>query len=1197
MFPYTCSEFLLQLNAPQLAELRQAFNAIKERVENKKIVEPMLVARLNAALQTALTPQKPWQQAVKDTQSSRNRMVQLLHSDNDVLSYPWHLAAVGHPFLHLSKGFGTEGGDVSIFQPAKVLPLKILVVISMPDDLTETQRLDHEGEIESLITAFEVLLSDAQVEIDFANDGTLATLQDKLATNAYHILHFSGHGVYDEQKKEGELVMENDNFKQCRVSGKAFAEVLNLVPEHRPELVLLSACESAKGFDSITKRLQEAGVPSVVSMNLRIHDRSATFFAAALYRNIVGHLKTREPLSRSFALAIKAMKTEETERRLSVGQHLIPQLFTTQHVQDLVADYKSPERHSLKYNAVKFVTGEKQMLLEKQQGYTFVGRRAEIRKAMPILQANGAVLLRGQGGVGKTALAEYLTGRLLLNDAKLYPFMLDEKKTNIEDLSKAMIAFLDKDLRKFSIRSKAQEIEKATDKFWYLMELIDEAKRFPIFIFDNLESFQDGVGGYFQEKHHDLRDLISDIIERGFPVIFTSRYPVLDFPTVKEVNLNQIAFGDFFRKAQNLRFYDLRYQLDTEGSIFERRLSHSGSNNLDFKQVVHVLHKTLGGNHRALEFFDAIYQTDSRKAYETFEQLDEFNSQLKADSAKVREQLQNNAKSLVFEQLLALLTPTELRVLQLLEPFRVPVLLEAIEMQDPSVSNLNAKLQKLFNLTLIEQHDLDDGHQVGYYVAPLVRDWLQEFKLVLIGFNHMEAGDYFDKLLNTTYNITYVEEAYFHYYTASNKQQINKYGSNLCNYYFLNQVFNKAYNIGKQTEDFVGEQNTEDILINCLGQILLLYGRLDEALLYFERNLIRSNQTDNLKNKGAYLNNVGLIYYAKGDYTTALQYFEQSIEHEIENIDKSTTLNNIGLIYHSKGDFDTALSYLEQSLIITRQVGNLQGEGKTLSNISQSYFIKGDYDIALRFLEQSLNIQQQINDQDGASATLNNMSQIYKAKGDYDSTLLYLKQSLTITREVGNRQGESTNLNNIAEVKRIQNDYDSALSYLEQSLNIAQQIGDRKGEAVTLNNISQIYKFIGKYDVALHYLEQSLNIQQTIGDRKGEATTLNNLATTTYAKSDFLAALDYFEQSLNIKRQIGDTIGLATTFNNIGAIYWEQHKDAVQAIPCFIQAYKIFDKIGSPNIQNPNAYLNLIIAKIGKARFKEIMIEFDAAQE
>jgi tetratricopeptide (TPR) repeat protein len=539
-----------------------------------------------------------------------------------------------------------------------------------------------------------------------------------------------------------------------------------------------------------------------------------------------------------------------------------------------------------------------------------------------------------------------------------------------------------------------------------------------LFIFDNLEAFQVDAGGHFQDKHGDLSELINNIIARGFPVILTSRYPVPDFPAVQAVNLNEVAFGDFYRKAQTLKFFELRHRIGVGEEEVQRRLGQGGSDKANFKQVLSVLHTTLGGNYRALEFFDNIYQTDSRSAYDTLEELAAFSQQMANDSVKVRERLQSEAKSLVFDKLIKLLTPDELRTLQLLEPFRVPVLPEAVEMQDPSVKSLKNNLKRLFDLTLIEQHEIGDDKVEAYYVAPLVRDFLHEAKLISLDFSHKEAGDYFDKRKDTTKRVDDYEEAYYHYFAAKDKAQVNQYGRILCEHYYDKQIFHKVYNVGKQTEGFVGA-DTATVTLAYLGLLLQLYGKIDEALSYFEHNLIQFQAANDQENEGATLNNIGKIHFSKGDYDAALRYWEQSlaINQRIgDHKGESSTLNNISQIYELKKDYDTVLSYLEKALIIDTEYGNRNGESDILNNLGTIAYSKKDYDTALHYLKQSLDIKQQIGDHMGKGATLNNISQIYATLGYYDTALYYLEQSCAVRQEINDVAGLATTLHNMGAI-------------------------------------------------------------------------------------------------------------------------------------------------------------------------------------
>jgi tetratricopeptide (TPR) repeat protein len=226
----------------------------------------------------------------------------------------------------------------------------------------------------------------------------------------------------------------------------------------------------------------------------------------------------------------------------------------------------------------------------------------------------------------------------------------------------------------------------------------------------------------------------------------------------------------------------------------------------------------------------------------------------------------------------------------------------------------------------------------------------------------------------------------------------------------------------KEAIDLCGDEllNKKIEAQNELGQTFELVGKLDEAISYYEQNLVLSRQIDNKLYEG-------------------------------------TALNNISQIYKARGDYDIALTYLEQSLAISQQLDDRSGEGSTLNNLAVIAYAKGDYDTSLRFSEQSLAIVQQIGDRKGEGTSLNNISQIYDAKGDYDSALRYLEQSLVIRRQIGDRKGEGATLNNISQIYDTKNDYDTALRYLERSLVIQQQIGDIAGLAATLHNMGCIF--------------------------------------------------------------------------------------------------------------------------------------------
>ena len=111
------------------------------------------------------------------------------------------------------------------------------------------------------------------------------------------------------------------------------------------------------------------------------------------------------------------------------------------------------------------------------------------------------------------------------------------------------------------------------------------------------------------------------------------------------------------------------------------------------------------------------------------------------------------------------------------------------------------------------------------------------------------------------------------------------------------------------------------------------------------------------------LNNIGNIYYYKGNYDKALAYYSPSLEEDEKNEDKyglGNTLSNIGIIYHDMGNSKKALEYSIRALELREDIGHKLGIGISLHNIGVIYYEIDDYKIAEQYLVKSLAIQNEI---------------------------------------------------------------------------------------------------------------------------------------------------------------------------------------------------------------------------------------------
>ena len=163
------------------------------------------------------------------------------------------------------------------------LPLRILGVISNPLD---AEPLDVELEKAKLEDALKPLKDANAVAIDWLEEPTLLGLTKKVRNDTYHILHFIGHGGFDDASGEGALLFEDAAGRGRAVSGDQLAAVL--YEKRALRLVLLNSCEGARNavkdpFSGVAASLVQREVPAVIGMQFEITDRAAVLFASEFY--------------------------------------------------------------------------------------------------------------------------------------------------------------------------------------------------------------------------------------------------------------------------------------------------------------------------------------------------------------------------------------------------------------------------------------------------------------------------------------------------------------------------------------------------------------------------------------------------------------------------------------------------------------------------------------------------------------------------------------------------------------------------------------------------------------------------------------------------------------------------------------------------------------------------------------------------
>lgn len=201
----------------------------------------------------------------------------------------------------------------SAMHPQKLrLPLRILAMVSSPSGYPE---LDAEAERRNLERALSGPRAAGLVEVTWLDRATLGELGRRIAEpDEIHVLHYIGHGAYDEATEAGVLVLETPHGRAHDVSGDEIGAMLQ--DETSLRLVVLNACEGARSshvdpFSGVATSLVNFDIPAVIGMQFEITDDAAIAFSESLYTGLARGLPIDAALAPARRAIIGAMVATE----------------------------------------------------------------------------------------------------------------------------------------------------------------------------------------------------------------------------------------------------------------------------------------------------------------------------------------------------------------------------------------------------------------------------------------------------------------------------------------------------------------------------------------------------------------------------------------------------------------------------------------------------------------------------------------------------------------------------------------------------------------------------------------------------------------------------------------------------------------------------------------------------------------------
>ncbi|MEM1336269.1 MAG: tetratricopeptide repeat protein [Bacteroidota bacterium] len=323
----------------------------------------------------------------------------------------------------------------------------------------------------------------------------------------------------------------------------------------------------------------------------------------------------------------------------------------------------------------------------------------------------------------------------------------------------------------------------------------------------------------------------------------------------------------------------------------------------------------------------------------------------------------------------------------------------------------------------------------------------------------------------------------------------------------------------------------------AIGNYYLKTNAYDTAVTYYQKALKLDENRGNVTGIARHHDNLGTVFYYKGDYNTTLYHFLERLA-QCELLADSTCIsaasNNSGAVLINIGRYEDAMPYVLRSLkidealdyqpgILSSQMslGNINFYLKNYdsaiayfldivatckamgnqeiyiahayNNIGSIYFEQHEFQRAAEFYTKSLALEKEFGDTNGIALKYNNLGSVYKELGDLDRAEEYFNKALTMRKELGDLYGISSTENNLGQLYLVEDNAAKALQFYRSALEHAKEAGSLEALKMAYEGLARAYKKQGRYQLALNYYEGFLELNDSLLNAE-KATKITELA-------------------------------------------------------------------------------------------------------
>ena len=1084
---------------------------------------------------------------VSDTPESKTAASRLLGFPWELLRYHDQYLLTHNPPVRIRRNLPKLDTPSITSYAQNQTVLRVLAVSPRP---SEAGYIDHRSSIKPLVEAVENL--GKRVELVRVTPPTFEQLRAELrqaqATgNPFHVLHFDGHGVFDTKTGRGALCFEHAGLNKNKLlpvfEKRIYADDLAaLLTEFPLPLVFLEACQTGQSEAqkpehtdpnaSVAAALLQAGVASVIAMSHSVLVETARRFVSSFYQQLAEGQRIG-----SAVLAGRQALMQSTDRINIAGAG-------TLHMQDWFVPvlYQREDDPRLFSHALQLPDeAEPEWLLgdlPETPKHTFIGRSRDLLKLERLLDKQPYAVIRGMGGIGKTAVAVELA-RWLVQCRRFERCAFVSVETYTHE--RAIVDILGKQLlnEKYSVAEYGDDLDAALQPITQVFQT-----QRTLLVIDNMESLLADVG------NTEPVLALADKLLKSSPqirLLFTTREP-LPAPfthQICDIELGALSLDD--AKAlvmQVMNNEGLHLHHDDQGNtpeevdalvnavgcharalvLLARELGQRGvtATTANVRQVMQELEQRHPGQ-RELSLFASVELS------------------LRRLSPEVREQIAGLA---VFqdggnlENIAAVLNIHINKLYEISKNLIKLGLAQEISCQNHKYLRIDPALPSYLKLTLtIEQYNKFQKRwleAIGSFIDFLYRSQTSHESIVGMQLTQLE-------LPNIMASLQYLMENKS-FGNITPEIVINKLSSteillvHLKHTFLLTQVITwrkkleheldkwshvSFTNIGMNIENLLDQPDklqdaitlAKTLLDQCQNQGSLAYIGADYDIAVANFLLGRAFQANNIMESAIY-------------YLEQAQYLFEALSEDRGVRMAAVILTEQGKCVQAMGQLENATVLYKEAIKRGEELQDIRSVAGGEVQIATVLLLQQKYTQALAAYEKGLSLFRILDDPKEIAIIHHQRGMAYRSLGDFSRAEKDYQESLSIVCQQNNKVAEASTLGELGNLYSDWNLPEQSLKFYKQAKNIYIILEDSLNQGFTCNNMaSQLIK-LKHYDEAHVELLRSIQCKQPYGHTALPWTTWDKLYQLELIRGNLQAAYKHKQEALkafiNYRRDGGE---------------------------------------------------------------------------